>query len=225
MLVAVPCMNMCIAQMPSEDEALYVDAVNRNRMLVIYYSRTGKTQVIAESIAHAIGADIIRITEPERDRTGWQGFAEAAFDAFFDRRSDINPRKINLEPYNTVIIATPIWSWNLATPIHTLLQTNYFGTQRLILVTTANIDIKKYDRFKDGSGNAVQNFLHSYLDQKRMKARRQISAATANELEQFKGHFHLETKGKSDEQLGDEAGAVAAAIAAMLNLPAEAAGD
>ncbi|MCX8044754.1 MAG: hypothetical protein N3B18_11610 [Desulfobacterota bacterium] len=190
----------------------------QNKILLIYYSRTGKTETIAKAIARATDADVIRITEPHKDRSGWEGFLGAAIDAFFDRRSDIEPRKIDLSPYDTVIIATPIWSWNLATPIHTLLRTNYFGKKRLILVTTANIDIKKYDKYKDGSGTAVQRFLHQYLEEKRMKARREIIAATANDIEWFKGHFHVETKGKLDDVLDNEGMALGAKIASLLEL-------
>jgi F0F1-type ATP synthase delta subunit len=84
------------------------------------------------------------------------------------------------------------------------LQTHHFGTQKLILVTAANIDIKKYDKFKDGSGNAVQNFLQGYLEQKRIKARKEITAATSNELAQFKGHIHIETKDKTKDALQAE---------------------
>lgn len=185
-------------------------------ILVLYYSRTEKTAIISETIAKETGATVIRITEPDENRAGFGGFVSAAYDAFLDRHSAISPRKIDLEPYYAVVIATPIWSWNLATPIQTLLRTHYFGKQRLILVTTANIDIKKYDTFKDGSGNAVQNFLQRYLEQKRLKARKEISAATANELEQFRGHFHIETKGKSDEQLRADGSEAAKKILSLL---------
>lgn len=189
-----------------------------HKILLIYYSRTGKTETVARAIAQRVGAKLIRITEPQKDRSGWQGFIDAAIDAFFDRHSDIEPKKINLEPYDAVIIATPIWSWNLATPIHTLLRTNYFGKKKLVLVTTANIDIKKYDRYKDGSGTAVQRFLQRYLEEKRLKARGEIIAATANEIEWFKGHFHVETKGKSEKTLDAEGAALGTVIADMLNL-------
>ena len=186
------------------------------KIVLIYYSRTGKTETLAKAIAESIGADMIRITEPQKDRSGWQGFFEAAIDAFFDLHSEIKPRKIDLEPYDTAIIATPIWSWNLATPIHTLLRTNYFGKKRLLLVTTANIDIKKYDQYKDGSGTVVQRFLQTYLEEKRLKARKEIVAATANEIEWFKGHFHVETKGKTDAVLDAEGMALARTIAKLL---------
>lgn len=196
--------------------SVFAEQKPTEKTLIIYYSRTGNTKVIAQTIAKDIGADITEITEVSMDRNGLWGFAGAGYDAFLDRHSEIKPRKIELEPYETVIIATPIWSWNLATPIHTLLQTHHFGKQKLILVTTANIDIKKYDKFKDGSGNAVQNYLQGYLEKKRIKARKEITAATSNELAQFKGHIHIETKDKPGDALRAEGVQTAGKIRAFL---------
>ena len=199
----------------SNEQRLEQSTVNGGT-LVIYYSRTGRTRIIAETIAHAINGKLLEITEPQVDRSGVGGYISAAYDAFFDQHREISPRKINLDSYDAVIIATPLWCWNLALPVHTLLQTHYFGHQKLVLVTTANIDIKKYDRFKDGSGTAVQNFLQRYLEGKRQKARHEIMAATANELDQFRGHFHIATQEKTDDQLRLEGSEIATKIQNLL---------
>lgn len=175
------------------------------KSLVIYYSRTGNTKLISETIAKEMGADIVEIKEVRSDRLGFWGFVGAGWDAFQDTHSEILPRKIELQGYDTVIIATPIWSWHFAPAIHTLLQTHNFDNQKVILITNANIDIKKYDKFKDGKGNAVQNFLEGYLKEKQKKARDEMIAATSNDPSRVKGHFHIETKNKTPEQLTEDA--------------------
>jgi len=175
------------------------------KTLVIYYSRTGNTKLISETIAKEMGADIVEIKEVNLDRLGFWGFAGAGWDAFLDNHSEITPRKIQLQEYDTVIIASPIWSWHFATPIRTLLQTHNFDNQKLILVTNANIDIKKYDQYKDGKGNAIQNFLEGYLKRKQKKARDEMIAATSNDPSRVKGHFHIETKNKTTDQLIEDA--------------------
>jgi menaquinone-dependent protoporphyrinogen IX oxidase len=175
------------------------------KTLIIFYSRTGITKTIAETIAKEIGADSVEIKETHSDRLGFWGFVGAGWDAFLDNHSEILPQKINLQEYDTVIIASPIWSWNFATPIHTLLQTHNFDHQKVILVTNANIDIKKYDQYKGGTGNAVQNFLEGYLKGKQKKARDEMIAATSNDPGRVRGHFHIETKNKIPEQLIEDA--------------------
>jgi menaquinone-dependent protoporphyrinogen IX oxidase len=172
--------------------------------LILYYSRTGYTKLISETIAKGMGADIQEIKEVGTDRAGTWGFITAGIAAFFDQHEEITPDVINLSGYKNIIIASPIWSWNLATPIHSLLSKNHFKDQKIVLVTVANIDIQKYAPYTEGKGNAVKRFLKGYLDGKKMKARDEV-ARTLNQFSQFKGHVHFAVEKKTLDQLAVEA--------------------
>jgi len=172
--------------------------------LILYYSRTGNTKLISETIAKGMGADIIEIREVGTDRAGTWGFITAGIAAFFDQHGPITPEVINLNGYKNIIIASPIWSWNLATPIHSLLLKNHFKNQKIVLVTVANIDIQKYAPYTEGKGNAIKRFLKGYLDGKKQKARDEV-ARTLNQFSQFKGHVHFAVEKKTSEQLAAEA--------------------
>ena len=172
--------------------------------LILYYSRTGYTKLISETIAKRMGVDIIEIKEVSTDRAGTWGFITAGIAAFFDQHGEITPAVINLSGYKNIIIASPIWSWNLATPIHSLLLKNHFKDQKIVLVTVANIDIQKYAPYTEGKGNAVKRFLKGYLDGKKMKARDEV-ARTLNQFSQFKGHVHFAVEEKTLDQLAVEA--------------------
>jgi menaquinone-dependent protoporphyrinogen IX oxidase len=172
--------------------------------LILYYSRTGYTKLISETIAKGMSADILEIKEVGTDRAGTWGFITAGIAAFFDQRGEITPAVINLSGYKNIIIASPIWSWNLATPIHSLLLKNHFKDQKIVLVTVANIDIQKYAPYTEGKGNAVKRFLKGYLDGKKMKARDEV-ARTLNQFSQFKGHVHFAVEKKTLDQLAVEA--------------------
>jgi flavodoxin len=172
--------------------------------LILYYSRTGYTKLISETIAKRMGADIIEIKEVSTDRAGTWGFITAGIAAFFDQHGEITPAVINLSGYKNIIIASPIWSWNLATPIHSLLLKNHFKDQKIVLVTVANIDIQKYAPYTEGKGNAVKRFLKGYLDGKKTKARDEV-ARTLNQFSQFKGHVHFAVEKKTPDQLAVEA--------------------
>jgi menaquinone-dependent protoporphyrinogen IX oxidase len=184
--------------------------------LILYYSRTGYTKLISETIAKGLGADIIEIKEVGTDRAGTWGFITAGIAAFLDQHGPITPEVINLNGYKNIIIASPIWSWNLATPIHSLLLKNHFKNQKIVLVTVANIDIQKYAPYTEGKGNAIKRFLKRYLDGKKQKARDEV-ARTLNEFSQFKGHVHFAVEKKTMDQLTAEARARVEEIKADFN--------
>ena len=184
--------------------------------LILYYSRTGNTKLISETIAKGLGADILEIKEVGTDRAGTWGFITAGIAAFLDQHGPITPEVINLNGYKNIIIASPIWSWNLATPIHSLLLKNHFKNQKIVLVTVANIDIQKYAPYTEGKGNAIKRFLKRYLDGKKQKARDEV-ARTLNEFSQFKGHLHFAVEKKTVDQLTAEARARVEEIKADFN--------
>jgi hypothetical protein len=179
-------------------------AVAASDTLILYYSRTGNTKLISETISKEMGADIIEIREVGTDRAGTWGFITAGIAAFLDQHGPITPEVINLNGYKNIIIASPIWSWNLATPIHSLLLKNHFKNQKIVLVTVANIDIQKYAPYSEGKGNAIKRFLKRYLDGKKQKARDEV-ARTLNQFSQFKGHIHFAVEKKTSGQLAAEA--------------------
>jgi flavodoxin len=165
------------------------------KTLIIYYSRSGKTRLISETLAKNIGADILEIKDP-KDRSGWWGFMIAGLDAFRHIHTPIEPERPDVDSYSTLIIATPIWSWNVSTPIHTLFEKNSFDGKKLILLTTANIHIMKYEQFGDDAP-FIKRYLKGYLRDKRKAAETEV----INTKGDFIGHYHFETQNKTDEQL------------------------
>jgi flavodoxin len=165
------------------------------KTLIIYYSRSGKTKLISETLAKNIGADILEIKDP-KDRSGWWGFMISGLDAFRHVHTPIEPVKPDIAPYATIIIATPVWSWNVSTPIHTLFEKNSFDGKKLILLTTANIHIMKYEKFGDDAP-FIKKYLKGYLRDKRKAAETEV----INTKGDFIGHYHFETQNKTDEQL------------------------
>jgi flavodoxin len=168
------------------------------KTLIIYYSRSGKTRLISETLAKNIGADILEIKDP-KDRSGWWGFMIAGLDAFRHIHTPIEPERPAVDSYSTLIIATPIWSWNVSTPIHTLFEKNSFDKKKLILLTTANIHIMKYEEFGDDAP-FIKRYLKGYLRDKRKAAESEV----INTRGEFIGHYHFETQNKTDEQLVEQ---------------------
>jgi len=167
--------------------------------LLIYYSRTGKTKIVADTLKEKLDIDTFEIEEL-KDRSGTWGYITAAYDAFLHNHSPIEPQKIDMTGYNNIIVASPIWSWNLCTPIHTLFEKNRFDGKKIVLVTTANIHIMKYEQVGEDA-NFIKKFLKDYLRGKRKIAEDEILKAGGN----FVGHCNIATKEKTDQEIIDEA--------------------
>jgi flavodoxin len=168
------------------------------KTLIIYYSRTGKTKLICETLQKNLNADLLEIKDP-KDRSGSWGFITSAIDAFLHKHTPIEPEHPDLSAYSFIIVASPIWSWNLSTPIHTLFEKNRFDGKKLILVTTANIHIMKYEQYGDNA-SFIKRFLRDYLRGKRAVAVSEVSNAGG----EFVGHYHFETKEKNDSQITED---------------------
>ncbi len=90
------------------------------KILVIFYSRSGKTKKIAEAISEILKCDKEEIFDI-KNREGIVGFLSAGSDANLRRLTAIKEIKNNPSLYDLVIIGTPIWSSNISTPIRTYL--------------------------------------------------------------------------------------------------------
>jgi flavodoxin len=166
-----------------------------SKTLLIYYSRTGKTKLISETLNKYINADLLEIHDPI-DRSGTWGYMKSAYSAFRHQHAPIEPEQPDISSYSHIIIASPIWSWNVCTPIHTLFEKNRFDGKKLVLITTANIHIMKYESFGDDAP-FIKRFLRDYLRGKREAAVDEVVKAGG----EFVGHYHFETKEKTDEEL------------------------
>ena len=90
------------------------------KILIAYYSRTGTTKKAAEFLAEKLGADCEEIKDTI-DRSGAKGYFISGRDGTFRKLTTLQPLHKNTADYDLVIIGTPIWSWNMSSPIRTYL--------------------------------------------------------------------------------------------------------
>jgi len=91
------------------------------KILVAFYSRSGKTKKVAEAISDILKCDKEEIFDT-KSREGITGFLSAGSDANLRRLTAIKEIKNNPSLYDLVIIGTPVWSSNVSTPIRTYLS-------------------------------------------------------------------------------------------------------
>ena len=94
-----------------------------SKVLVLYYSQTSNTKVLAQEIAKRLNADIEEITLEEPYDTAFQATIDRCK---ADREKgilpEIKPLKANVADYEWIFIGYPIWFGTYAPPIASLLE-------------------------------------------------------------------------------------------------------
>jgi flavodoxin len=108
-----------------------------DKILILYYSRTGNTKMCCETLQKELGADMIEIKDLKNRDGGW-GFFTGALGSMFNVHTKIDPLNPDLSPYKNIIIASPIWTGTLSTAIRTLIDKNRFDNKQVIMFTTTN---------------------------------------------------------------------------------------
>ena len=86
------------------------------KILVVCYSRSGFTHSLAKRIAAAAGADL-EVIEDTTARDGVGGYLQSAVEAALHLQPNILAAKCPPANYDLVVIGTPIWMWNMASPV------------------------------------------------------------------------------------------------------------
>jgi len=120
------------------------------KILVAFYSRSGRTKKVAEAISEILKCDKEEIFDI-KNREGIVGFLSAGTDANLRRLTAIKEIKNNPSLYDLVIIGTPIWSSNISTPIRTYLSLYKDGFKKVaFFCTRLGSDSKKvFDDMKN----------------------------------------------------------------------------
>jgi flavodoxin len=93
------------------------------KILVVYYSRTGTTKQVALTLAQVLGCDQEEIISI-KNRQGFWGYLISGKEATLKQLAQIKPIVKNSAAYDLVIIGTPIWSFNVSSPVRTYLKNN-----------------------------------------------------------------------------------------------------
>ncbi len=95
--------------------------MNGKKILVVYYSRTGTTKLVAEKIQAHLGSEIEEIFDT-KSRTGFLSYLRCGMDATFKRLTVIREPKNDPQNYDLVVIGTPVWSHTITPPVRTYIK-------------------------------------------------------------------------------------------------------
>lgn len=95
------------------------------KKLVIFYSYTGHTKMIAENIQRKLNCDILEIKPVKPYSTDYQTVVdEEQNNSSVGKTPDIQKIDKNLNDYDEIIIGTPVWWYTIAPVIRTFLTQN-----------------------------------------------------------------------------------------------------
>ena len=113
-----------------------------SKILVAYFSASGKTEKVAKKLAEAISADIYEI-KPEVKYTkadlNWMNRKSRSSVEMNDKsiRPAMIKGDIDVSEYDTVCLGFPIWWYVAPTIINTFLEAYDFAGKKIILFATA----------------------------------------------------------------------------------------
>lgn len=118
------------------------------KTLVVYFSRSGNTELMALEIAKTYDAEVVHL-EAADYRIGLMGWINAMKDAR-GNHAVITPETIDLAGYDTIFIGSPIWLYNPAPPVWQFAAANDFSGKKIVLFNTFNSKFEQsfIDEFK-----------------------------------------------------------------------------
>lgn len=115
------------------------------KCLVVYYSRTGNTKVIAEALATTFTADIEELQD-QKDRSGIWQFLVSCVDAILKKPTTIKANKFNPADYDLIVIGTPVWASTMSCAVRTWLEMHSANLKQVAFFATmgSSGDVKTF---------------------------------------------------------------------------------
>jgi flavodoxin len=110
-------------------------ATGGGRILVVYYSRTGTTQQVAEALAGELEADIEQIQDV-RARSGLFGLIRSGYEATRKILPAIKPVTRDPSQYGLVILGTPVWAGTMSSPMRSYITAHAAQFNSIALFST-----------------------------------------------------------------------------------------
>lgn len=116
-----------------------------SKILVVYYSATGSTKAVAETIANTAGADLFEITPVDpytSDDLNWTNDnSRVSVEHNDESKRDVELTQVtpdNWDDYDTVFVGYPIW-WGIAAwPVNNFVKGNDFSGKTVIPFCTSS---------------------------------------------------------------------------------------
>jgi len=103
------------------EQIIPAKGVNVMKPLVLCYSFTGKTKRICGSLAKTLGADFVELKEIAH-RNKLSAFTLGTIKALQRKSSDVRPVHCDIEQYDCLVVATPVWAGSVTPAMNDFLR-------------------------------------------------------------------------------------------------------
>ncbi len=134
---------------------------------VVYYSRSGKTRLIAETMAEKMECDILEIVDL-KDRAGFLGFIGGIIDVRLRPDTDITPSEFDFGASGLLIVCTPVWGMTFPPAIHTFFTKADLEGKKVVLI--ANFEGRMRDATFYEYGDRIYQAGGRLIDQYKITA-------------------------------------------------------
>ncbi len=143
----------CGCMSPGEDRP-QKEKNELGKVLIIYYSWSGKTHEIAEMIQEKTGADMCRLETVKTYLPLPEIYQEAKEEVANGYLPELKTTIPDLGSYDLIIIGSPIWWYSIAPAVLTLLSQQDFNGKTVTLFTTHEGELGDY---YDSFSHSIQN--------------------------------------------------------------------
>ena len=136
------------------------------KTIVLYYSKSENTKIVAETLSRELNTDILRIKEV-KEKDSFVNKISSSFNALMENKTDIKPRNIDLTEYDSVYIGTPTWAGKPTPAIITLIDRLDLRGKDIFLFTTMSSDNgrsaieRMEEKVKIRGGRVIETFIIS----------------------------------------------------------------
>jgi menaquinone-dependent protoporphyrinogen IX oxidase len=91
------------------------------KTLIVYFTRTGNTKKIVDTLQTELNADVEKIDE-EGIRYGPLGWLKSGRQGASKADVEITPLKVDPSSYELVVMASPVWAGNVSAPMRAFIK-------------------------------------------------------------------------------------------------------
>lgn len=159
---------------------------SKSKTLVVYYSMTGNTEIVAKEIAVELKADLRKVEDLKPYR-GKIVFLTGGFAALFNKNGKIKPVDFSVKEYDRIFVGSPVWAGSPVPAVNTFLTTADFTGKDVVPFVTMGGDnpsksIPKMSSKITGRGGKI---IGSFAIKTGGKTPEEISAKAKEEIARF----------------------------------------
>lgn len=119
--------------------------------LLVYFSYTGNTKIIAEQILKELDCDVLELFPKEKYSENYQEVVdEYQNNENGQRICELMPYSVDLNKYDTIIIGSPVWWYTITPVVRTFLKQNSLAGKKIVsFMTNAGWIGKSFKEIKE----------------------------------------------------------------------------